>query len=327
MLSKSEFQPKLIYSPEYNINFFGVEKLHPFDSCKYGRSWNKLFAIYGKQLQSLHILPSRSISHHELSTVHTKSYLELLSSSRYLAQALEMPPLALCPSRLIDKHILNPMRLATMGTLIAAKSAIKNGIGINLSGGYHHASEANGEGFCIYSDIGIAIASLRMEGTIQETDKVVIIDLDAHQGNGLERIFLNDQNVKIFDVYNAEIYPNDGWAKRGIDLDIPLKSGTSDRKYIELLQEYLPSYLDSITPIRLAFYNAGTDIYCKDPLGKLDISAQGVLSRDILVFKTLLELKIPFVMVLSGGYTKDSYLLIANSIRYLIDNTAGIPAP
>lgn len=306
-------RPKIVYSPGYDIRFLGLEKLHPFDSCKYSRAWNELLEQFGDRLLQSSIFPASPASRKMLQTVHTEAYLKQLKQSRNVAGALELASLGFLPIAILDRRVLQPMRLATMGTAIAARTALSTGIAINLSGGYHHASRDRGEGFCIYSDIAIAIAMLRQSQRIPLDDCIAIIDLDAHQGNGLERIFYHDATVQILDMYNGDIYPNDHRATERINCNLPLKSGTRDQEYLSKLQEDLPAFLRRSQP-KIAFYNAGTDIYENDPLGRLKISQQGVLERDRFVFKTLVEAGIPVVMVLSGGYTRESYKLIANSV-------------
>ncbi|WP_339377582.1 histone deacetylase family protein [Calothrix sp. NIES-2100] len=321
-MSKIKPKPKIIFSPKYDIQFFGLEKLHLFDSCKYGRAWKKLKNKFGEKLDNWTKCPETEVSIDELSTVHTKAYLsELITNSQYLSRALEIPPLALVPNKLIDKKVLYPMRLATRGTIMAAECALEDGISVNLSGGYHHASREQGDGFCIYSDIGVAIYQLKQSGKLKSDDKVIVIDLDAHQGNGIARIFYEDRSVVIFDMYNADIYPLDMWARKRIDANIPLSQGTDDSVYIDKLERELPSFIENQRDAKIAFFNAGTDIYERDPLGKLSISKQGVLKRDKFVLNSLINLDIPCAMVLGGGYTKESYELVADSI-YDILNTA-----
>lgn len=310
---------KLIYSPQYDISFFGIENLHPFDSCKYSKTWDGLVEKFGyKFIREKTIQPQSLVTEYELLTTHTHDYLHQLKSSQYIAQALEIMPLAIVPNWIQKQFILNPMLLATKGTIIAAQEAFKNKIAVNLSGGYHHASQDEGEGFCIYSDIAVAISVLKKNNKVQE--KVVIVDLDAHQGNGLQRIFSNDSDVLIYDMYNKDTYPQDVWAKQYIDYDVPLNSRTSDREYLNLLKKHLPLFLNQAGDISLAFYNAGTDIYESDKLGGLEVSAEGILERDKFVFETFIKADIPFVMVLSGGYTQESYKLIVNSLTWLIQN-------
>jgi histone deacetylase 11 len=322
MIEAIKIQPKLVYSPGYDIRWLGLEKLHPFDSCKYSRTWKALLDRFGNRLQSATITPTTPSPIEMLQTIHTHEYLQQLTRSRHIAEALELASLAWVPSGILDRHVLQPMRLATMGTVIAAKAALETGIGINLSGGYHHASRDRGSGFCVYADIAIAIASLRQSGQLTTADSIAIIDLDAHQGNGLARIFECDSSIHILDMYNRDIYPQDDRAIVRINCNLPLGSGTRDAKYLDKLQQHLPAFLRQIDSLserlrqrpKIAFYNAGTDIYEHDPLGRLKISAQGILARDRFVFQTLVNAEIPVVMVLSGGYTSESYQLVARSI-------------
>jgi histone deacetylase 11 len=315
----AKIKAKVVYSPNYDIQFMGMEKLHPFDSCKYSRAWNLLHKEFGKRLEEMTIAPSREISRDELLTVHTVDYLEEIKSSRYVAGAVELAFVAMFPKQLVDKHLLKPMRLATMGTILAAEEAMKGGLAVNMGGGYHHASTAKGEGFCIYSDVALAIINLRDTGKLKADETVLIIDLDVHQGNGHERIFLNDPHVKIMDVYNQGIYPNDAQAMRGIDCDVPLRSGTSEEEYLAALKLKLPEFLDSVDSPKFALYVAGTDIYSNDMLGMFRVSEAGILERDKFVFNALAEREIPFAMTLGGGYSQESYLAVANAVRYIIE--------
>ena len=307
-------RPKVVYSPGYDIRFWGLEKLHPFDSCKYGRTWQALLNRFGDRLHNASITPASSATLDMLRTIHTEDYLNQLKRSHSVAKALELASLKFLPIGMLDRAVLQPMRLATMGTIIAARTALSSGIAINLSGGYHHASSDRGSGFCVYSDIAIAIALLRQSQRITNTDSIVIIDLDAHQGNGLARIFAEDRTVHILDMYNQQIYPHDRQAAQRINCPLPLLSGTQDSEYLGKLQEQLPTFLQQIRRPKIAFYNAGTDIYEDDPLGQLKVSQAGVLERDRFVFQTLMALRIPTVMVLSGGYTPTSYQLIVDSV-------------
>lgn len=309
--------PKLIYSPGYDIHFLGLEKLHPFDSCKYSRTWQALLKQFGTYLEEITLTPASAATPEMLLTVHTNSYLNQLKKSRFVARALELDSLKFLPSGILERRVLEPMRLATMGTVMAAQTALETGMAINLAGGYHHACRDRGQGFCIYSDLGIAIALLRQSQRLLLDDSIAIIDLDAHQGNGLEHIFYQDAAVQILDMYNRDIYPQDRLAQQRINCHLPLRSGTSDQEYLDQLQTALPKFLEHKPP-KIAFYNAGTDIYEYDPLGQLKISKQGILERDRFVFKTLIAAGIPTVMVISGGYTRESYQLVADSVAELL---------
>jgi histone deacetylase 11 len=318
---------RIVYSRHYNIGFFGLERLHPFDSRKYGRAWKRLQQAVGPCLRKLHVRPSRQVRRDELLAVHSADYLDRLRNSKYVAEALELPPVRYLPWRVVDHCVLRPMRWATMGTIIAAEEAIQCGFAVNLAGGYHHAKADGGEGFCIYSDIALAVHALREQHAIQADDRVVYVDLDAHQGNGVCHILRDDDRVFIFDMYNSTIYPCfDTEARSRIDCDVPLTGACTENEYLHELKYRLPGFLDSVArsrPIGLAIYNAGTDVFEGDQLGGLRLSDQGILERDLYTIAELRQRGIPTTMLLSGGYSAVSYRLVADSVQQLIDCYSG----
>jgi histone deacetylase 11 len=315
--------PRIVYSPRYDIGFFGLERLHPFDSHKYRRAWRMLrHQLNPGQLRELHATPRRAMPMDELLAVHTREYLEEnLRAPAYLAKALEIPQLARVPWRLTDYLVLRPMRWGCAGTLLAAQLALKSGGGaVNLSGGYHHASADRGEGFSIYCDIGLAITLLRRSRELADDDRIVYVDLDVHQGNGVARVFADDPRVFLFDMYNSAIYPRDVTAQRRVDCRLPISVGCLERDYLRTLTTELPRFLDGIGKTRqprLAIYNAGTDVYVDDTLGHLNVSEEGVLKRDQFVITELTKRGIPWVMLPSGGYSADSFRLIANTVLWM----------
>jgi histone deacetylase 11 len=145
----------------------------------------------------------------------------------------------------------------------------------------------------------------------------LIVDLDAHQGDGHSTLFSDDDDVLIFDMYNASIFPNDRDAQDGVAWNIPLRPGTSDVEYLARLEEALPGAIDNSRP-DLAFYLAGTDALRGDPLGLLDLSGAAVLRRDLFVWQQLAARNVPRVMLTAGGYTKQSATLIANTVERLL---------
>jgi histone deacetylase 11 len=310
-------RPRVVYARHYNIGFPGLQRLHPFDMRKYGRAYAALRRELGGELRRRTLRPTAQATREQLLHVHTPQYLQRLRDSAYVARALEVPPLARVPGWLLDRLVLRPMRWATAGTILAAREAMACGLAINLSGGYHHASPNRGEGFCIYNDIAIAISVLRQTGMLATDERVAYVDCDAHQGNGVCHAFANERRVFIYDQYNRAIYPADPAARRRIDCDVPLSPNTIDREYLGALESNLPRFLDGVAragPIRFAVYNAGTDIYRDDPLGALSVTAAGVLKRDRFVLCELVERGIPTIMLPSGGYTSESYRLIADSV-------------
>ncbi len=184
------------------------------------------------------------------------------------------------------------------------------------------AKPNRGEGFSIYADVGVAVASLRHDKLIAETDRIVYVDTDAHQGNGVCHTFMNDNRVFILDVFNGRIYPMfDVDARKRVDCDVAITEACADQEYMRELHNRLPGFLDSVGKSRvgLAVYNAGTDVLTGDPLGGLNISAETIRERDLYVVSELRKRQIPTIMVLSGGYTKQSYKLVADSVIGLIE--------
>lgn len=300
----------IVYSPGYNISMLKMEKLHPFDSAKYGRAFNQLVekGITGKK--EFHV-PDQA-SQETLLRVHSEPYLDSLKKASNIARIMELPQLSWVPAPILRNKVLEPLKLATGGTIKGAGLAMEKGWAINLGGGFHHAKEHNGEGFCYFADINLAAKSL---WDTHPDMKIMVVDLDAHQGNGFASIFKNDPRVSIFDVYNKDIYPRDREAAQYISHPHPIPSWTGDESYLFLLMKKLPKAMDEVKP-DFVIYNAGTDIYQSDPLGSLSITANGILVRDEVVLEQCLERKIPILMVLSGGYTRDSASLIASSISY-----------
>lgn len=325
----------VVYHPNYNITFYGIPKLinlHAFDGQKYGKIYN---AIKENQHIVMHT-PHGPISQEDLLTVHTTDYLKSLQQSLTIAQIAEIYPLQFVPNFILQRALLNPIKWATQGTVDALELALKHGNAINLSGGYHHAKAEKGEGFCFYSDIAIAIKKFH---ALYPHKKVIIIDLDAHQGNGHESIFFNDDRVIIFDVFNMDRYPREYTLFPKIKYNFPLTrtlnhnykfeehtiisygyldhgSSYFDDFYLTHLRAALPSVLETEKP-DLIVYVAGTDILENDPLGGLNVSKEGIIERDELVFKNALSRSIPIVMLLAGGYTQESANVVSDSIKNL----------
>ncbi|XP_059592120.1 histone deacetylase 2 isoform X2 [Vitis vinifera] len=253
----------IIYSSSYDIAFLGMEKLHPFDSSKWGRICR--FLILDGALEKNHIVEPLEASKDDLLVVHSESYLNSLKTSLNVAVIIEVPPVALLPNCLVQQKVLYPFRKQVGGTILAAKLAKERGWAINVGGGFHHCSAGKGGGFCAYADISLCIhyAFIRLN-----ISRVMIIDLDAHQGNGHELDFSNDRRVYILDMYNPGIYPSDFEARRYIDQKVEVVSGTTTNEYLTKLDEALKVAGRMFDP-ELVVYNAGTDILDGDPLGRL----------------------------------------------------------
>lgn len=306
-------KPCLVYSDKYDFKLSWLNILHPFDGGKFSKAWKLVTEKYSDSINSLWCKPVDSISNEVLLKVHKDDYLESLNNSSVIAKVVEIGVLKFIPNFLLQKMLIEPVRLACNGTVIAAELALKNNnIVLNFGGGYHHAFPDHGEGFCFFADAAVSYENCKAKGLLSGKDKVIMIDLDAHRGNGYEATIKDPGVVKNFDMYGFQSYP--GIHPGEIDdfpYMIPLKAGMKDEKYLEILESELPSFLDENSDAKLVYYNAGNDILDNDPLGSLKVSYQGVVQRDKFVIEQLNNRGIPTVIMTSGGYTKSSHKLIA----------------
>ena len=202
---------------------------------------------------------------------------------------------------LVDSVVRRSL-VATGGTVLASKLALSFGIACNTAGGSHHANYDEGAGFCIFNDVAVAAKYLTSRGLAQ---KILIVDLDVHQGNGCSDIFKNDSNVFTFSMHSKVNYPP---IKSTSDLDIELNPSMEDGEYLDILEFNLKNLVNY--EFDFVFYIAGVDIHKNDRLGKLHISDQGIEKRDQLVIRSFYQKKIPICGVLGGGYNKDFNKLI-----------------
>eukprot|EP01006_Ploeotia_vitrea_P025381 TRINITY_DN58256_c0_g1_i1.p1 TRINITY_DN58256_c0_g1~~TRINITY_DN58256_c0_g1_i1.p1 ORF type:complete len:354 (-),score=45.58 TRINITY_DN58256_c0_g1_i1:146-1207(-) len=315
-LNQQTKEQPIVYSPSYNVKFGGLENFHPFDSKKYERIIARLQKA-GMITKQQYISPVRPPTNEDLALIHSSTYLNKLDTNAdFLASVLEFPPAAWLPTWLRKRVLLDPMKLAVSGTIVSSWLATTYGWSINIGGGMHHASFDSGGGWCAFSDIMLAVNHLRQ--VKQEFKKALIIDLDAHQGNGLERdkLHTNDEDVFIFDLYNSARYPMDDRPKSAINVNLQVSDGIADEEYLDKVRVGLEESFNSFSA-DLVIYNAGTDILTGDPLGGMDVSPAGVIKRDEMVWEAALSRNIPIMMVLSGGYTKP---LSANTVADSILN-------
>jgi len=303
----------IFYHPRYNLSACGIEKMHPFDSQKYGRIVQFLSEDHKTLNTSQLMKTSGTVARSNLLMSMSKFYLFKLNYSLLLTPIIEIP-LCFLPSFITRWRVLEPMLYATQGTIEAGFAALDHKWAINLGGGYHHASCAGGGGFCVYPDITLCIHTLRKFKS--HLKKFLIIDLDAHQGNGHERDFLGDDDVFIMDVYNRYIYPGDAKARGGISLDIGAHSREPDHVYLQNVKDGLATVKEEFSA-DFILYNAGTDCMIGDPLGNLSLTPDGIVARDEVIFRFAFENRIPICMVLSGGYQQSNAPCIAESIDNL----------
>jgi histone deacetylase 11 len=299
----------LVYHPRYNITAFGLERAHPFDGRKYRRIQEALIAR-GLRRPRDFARPT-AVSRQELLKVHSPEYLRSLRSHETLARILEVPIIGRLPVWLIDWRILRPMRLATGGTILACRLAMENGVAINLGGGYHHAAGGWGGGFCVYADAPLAAKVLHDEGRV---GKVLVVDLDAHQGNGSAAIFQGWPWAVIFDLYERDLFPV---RKEPEDYPLPVPRGLTGVDYLGIVRDALPGALDAVKP-DLVIYNAGSDPFVDDPLAGLRLTMSDLAERDLSVVTMARERGIPVAMVLSGGYSSESWRIHADGIEGIL---------
>ena len=197
------------------------------------------------------------------------------------------------------------------GTIKGSEYAIKNGVALNIAGGTHHAYADHGEAFCLLNDQAVAAKYLLDN---HEIHKILIVDLDVHQGNGTAKIFENENRVYTFSMHGAKNYP---FKKEKSDLDIGLDDGTTDDAYLEILYSTLPKLIKKVQP-DFIFYLSGVDILATDKLGRLGGTINGCKERDRFVLQTCKDHKIPVQISMGGGYSPDIDLIIeahANTYR------------
>ena len=184
------------------------------------------------------------------------------------------------------------------GTIEAARLALVHGVAFNIAGGTHHAFRARGEGFCLLNDQAAAAAWLL--ANVPTVRKILIVDLDVHQGNGTAAIFQHEPRVFTFSMHGARNYPA---RKETSDLDLALPDATDDVHYLKLLAETLPRLLDTEQP-DFVFYLAGVDVLATDKLGHLALTRAGCRQRDELVLNLCHRHQLPVVVCMGGGYSE-----------------------
>lgn len=230
------------------------------------------------------------IENRYLLSVHSVDYLKDLED-------LNIDPKAQRISGFVHSDLLIMREKRIMeGTRLCAEYALNEKVAFNIAGGTHHAYADRGEGFCLLNDQAIASKWLMEEKGVS---KILIVDLDVHQGNGTAKIFEEESNVFTFSMHGKNNYP---LKKEKSNLDIELKDGTGDKEYLYLLESSLYSILKSFEP-EFIFYQCGVDIIETDKLGKLNVSKEGARKRDVLVFETVRQLRVPVVCSMGGGYS------------------------
>ena len=238
-------------------------------------------------------------------TVHDSEYFSDLINgtlSQKAARKIGFP---------LSETLIKREMIIADGTIKASEFALKNGIAMNIAGGTHHAFSDRGEAFCMLNDQAIGAKYLQQKGL---ANKILIVDLDVHQGNGTAEIFQKDDAVFTFSMHGKSNYP---FVKEESDLDIALENDTKDDEYLSILKETLPKLITLENP-DFIYYLCGVDVIETDKLGKLALTMEGCKERDRFVLQTCFDLKIPVMCSMGGGYSKDIKIIVeahANTFR------------
>ena len=263
---------------------------HRFPMLKYELIPGQL--LYEGVIQSSNLVRPRVCPDEIILLTHTVEYVRKLKRQELTAKEQRQLGFPQSPALTFREWVI------VQGTIDCCHAALGNSIAFNVAGGTHHAFAGRGEGFCLLNDFAVAANYLLYK---KLASRILIIDLDVHQGNGTASIFSCEPRVFTFSMHGAHNYP---FRKERSDLDIGLADGTNDEEYLGRLVTVLPVLLKEFCP-DFAFYLSGVDILATDKLGKLGVSMQGCTSRDRFVFETLRRAAVPCVVAMGGGYSPD----------------------
>ncbi|MGC3872662.1 histone deacetylase family protein [Halomonas sp. GXIMD04776] len=277
----------LIHHPGYTID---LPSNHPFPMAK--------FRVLRGQLgmepagHRAHWLTPVPVIEDDLRRVHTRDYLSVFLNGK-LDDAAQRRSGFRWSEELVERT-----RLEVGGTLLTVEAALEYGLACNTAGGTHHAQANAASGYCLLNDLAVAAAYALAKRWVK---RILIVDLDVHQGDGTALIFRDDDRVFTFSMHGAENFPA---RKQQSDLDVPLPRGTGDDDYLATLNAHLPKLLDQIAP-NLVIYDAGVDVHADDRLGHLALSDWGLARRDDYVIRRCRDAGIPVAAVIGGGYDRD----------------------
>lgn len=277
---------RILYSDRYMIP---LDPTHPFPMSKYRLTRDRLLAEGA--ITNWYLTEPSLATDEDILLVHEPDYWGRCvrgELTRHEVRRIGFP---------WSEGLVRRSRASVQGTILAARSALRDGLSSNLAGGTHHAYPDHGEGYCVLNDIAIAIRVLQRDGLAR---RFAVIDCDVHQGNGTAAIFRGDPQVFTFSMHGEKNFPA---RKEQGSLDLPLPNGLGDEDYLAILAAHLPPILDDFRP-EMVFYQAGVDPYEKDRLGKLKLTIAGLRKRDQLVLAACWQRGIPTVTTMGGGYAK-----------------------
>lgn len=277
---------QIAFHPAYN---HPVPEGHRFPMLKYDLIAEQL--IYEGTITESNLFTPARISSEDLLRSHDAEYVQKLYTLSLSPSEIRKTGFALTHALVYREEVI------MQGTIDAALNALKYGIGMNIAGGTHHAYNAHGEGFCLYNDIILAADYLLAH---KHAKQVLVVDLDVHQGNGTAKMAEGNAAIFTFSMHGAGNYPAH---KEQSDLDIALPDKTTDKLYLEILNENLSALIDRVQPDHI-FFQSGVDVLATDKLGRLALSREGCKTRDKMVLTCCKQNKIPVTISLGGGYSE-----------------------
>jgi acetoin utilization deacetylase AcuC-like enzyme len=268
---------------------------------RFPRSKYRLLRERVAGLANLEATEAQPVGDADLVRVHDPSYVAAVTAGTLGAaeqRAIGFP---------WSEEMVERSRRSVGATVAAARAALGEGVAANLAGGTHHASASRGSGYCVFNDV--AVASRLLQAEVARL-RIVVVDLDVHQGDGTAAIFAGDPSVFTISLRGAKNFP---FRKAASDLDVALPDGCGDAEYLGALEHALGVLGEEhgARPFGLAFYLAGADPHEGDRLGRLKLSGAGLLARDRRVLALLGELRIPVALAMAGGYGHDLEVTVA----------------
>ena len=288
---------ELFYHPIYT---YGIDERSRFPRERYQLTKKAL----NESRHEIRFIEPQMIEMEDIYIAHDKTYVDAFIDGKLSDR--QKRKIGLQPW---NEHIVDRTRYILGGSLGALESAMNsNGIAGNMAGGTHHAHYSEGSGYCIFNDI--AICAKKAIRDREHINNILIIDLDVHQGDGTASIFYNDNSVFTFSVHCESNFP---LKKMVSDLDVPLKKGTTDNEYLDILQQNLVK-LEQV-PSDIIFFQAGVDILDSDDLGHLSLTRDGLIERNDMVFDFAKKRNSPLVVFMGGGYSKP----IEHTVKSFVD--------
>lgn len=280
---------------------------HRFPMLKYELIPEQL--LYEGSITESHLFAPEKCAAQDILLTHDEAYFQRLIGQQLTAseqRVIGFPQ---------SEQLTNRELVITQGTIDCALFALEHGCALNVAGGTHHAFADRGEGFCLLNDMAVA-ANYMLHRNLAK--KILIIDLDVHQGNGTAKLMENTAEVFTFSVHGKNNYP---FRKETSDLDIGLEDGAAGPEYLEMLETTLPGLVDKVQP-DFVFYLSGVDVLATDKLGKFKLSLEDCKLRDKFVLDLVHKHKIPVTVALGGGYSPDIKDIVeahCNTFRLALD--------